>query len=66
MYTINKINKHIDLKLHTKINLKSQYEQTNCYLFPYLYGNKPVTKNTIGNYKEFDNSIARFESNPLK
>lgn len=42
-----------NLSLTKKIRAKGRDEQELQYLFPSLYGNKRVTKNTIKAYREF-------------
>jgi len=47
------------MNLNKAIQAKGFYEQENQYLFPALYGNKAVTKQTIGMYKHFDREIKK-------
>lgn len=45
--------------LNNKIRLKGRDEQELQYLFPSLYGNKAVTKNTNNIFKTFEKKISK-------
>ena len=45
---------HKQLSLFLKIRRKGRDQQELQYLFPSLYGNKAVTRNTKGVFKEYD------------
>lgn len=51
--------------LIAKIKTKGWNEQERQYLFSGLYGNKAVTKNTIGQFKTFDRQLRRGKYAPL-
>jgi len=40
--------------INKKINYKGRDEQERSFMFPALYGNKALTRNTAGNYATFD------------
>ena len=46
-------------KLFAEIRRKGNKEQEKQFLFPTLYGNKAVTRNTIGEWRHMDNRIKR-------
>jgi hypothetical protein len=41
------------------INTRGYYEQEKQYLFPALYGNKAVTRQTKGMYKHFHRELIK-------
>lgn len=48
-----------------KIKTKGWNEQERQYLWPSLYGNHAVTKNTRGQWKTFDRQLQRGKYAPL-
>lgn len=50
---------HRQIELFNKIKRKGRDEQERQYLYSGLYGNKAVTKNEIGIYKQYENKFKK-------
>jgi hypothetical protein len=48
---------HRQIELFNKIKTKGRYEQEKQYLFSGLYGNKALTKNEVGAWKQLQNKL---------
>jgi hypothetical protein len=48
---------HRQIELFNKIKTKGRYEQEKQYLFSGLYGNKALTKNEVGAWKQLENKL---------
>lgn len=52
------------IDLLKKIKAKGSYEQEKQYLFPALYSNKAVTRNTRGEFSQFDRNLKQGKYQP--